>query len=151
MELEVQHENQTIILWLRSGCRTDLSLLYELGKTWRYRVVVIRSGFGSLINNTSTLLWFNCGTPIGRDSHGYALAASLHWRKGEDYNNRDIRGKEILIWKQELKSRIVSRVIAGFPWMWKRIGITRASKTRRTSFPTMFSGTFQIGKFNLNV
>ena len=29
MELEVQHENQTIILWLRSGCRTDLSLLYE--------------------------------------------------------------------------------------------------------------------------
>ena len=32
MELEVQHENQTIILWLRSGCRTDLSLLYELGK-----------------------------------------------------------------------------------------------------------------------
>ena len=49
MELEVQHENQTIILWLRSGCRTDLSMLYELGKTWRYRVVVIRSGFGSLI------------------------------------------------------------------------------------------------------
>ena len=30
MELEVQHENQTIILWLRSGCRTDLSLLYEM-------------------------------------------------------------------------------------------------------------------------
>ena len=56
----------------------DLSLLYELGKTWRYRVVVIRSGFGSLINNTSTLLWFNRGTPIGRDSHGCALAASLH-------------------------------------------------------------------------
>ena len=53
MELEVQHENQTIILWLRSGCRTDLSLLYELGKTWRYRAVVIRSGFGSLINNSS--------------------------------------------------------------------------------------------------
>ena len=106
MELEVQHENQTIILWLRSGCRMDLSLLYELGKTWRYRVVVIRSGFGSLINNTSTLLWFNRGTPIGRDSHGCALAASLHWRKGEDYNNKDIRGKEILIWKQELKSRI---------------------------------------------
>ena len=78
MELEVQHENQTIILWLRSGCRTDLSLLYELGKKWRYRVVVIRSGFGSLINNTSTLLWFNCGTPIGRDSHGCALAAFLH-------------------------------------------------------------------------
>lgn len=74
MELEVQHENQTIILWLRSGCSTDLSLLYELGKTWRYRVVVIRSGFGSLINNTSTLLWFNRGTPIGRDSHGCALA-----------------------------------------------------------------------------
>lgn len=48
MELEVQHENQTIILWLRSRCRTDLSLLYELGKMWRYRVVVIRSGFGSL-------------------------------------------------------------------------------------------------------
>ena len=78
MELEVLHENQTIILWLRSGCRTDLSLLYELGKTWRYRVVVIRSGFGSLINNTSTLLWFNRGTQIGRDSHGCALAASLH-------------------------------------------------------------------------
>ena len=78
MELEVQHETQTIILWLRSGCRMDLSLFYELGKMWRYRVVVIRSGFGSLINNTSTLLWFNRGTSIGRDSHGCALAASLH-------------------------------------------------------------------------
>ena len=78
MELEVQHENQTIILWLRSGCRVDLSLLYELGKMWKYRVVVIRSGFDSLINNTSTLLWFNRGTQIGKDSHGCALAASLH-------------------------------------------------------------------------
>ena len=62
MELEVQHENQTIILWLRSGCRTDLSLLYELGKTWRYRVGVIRSGFGSLINNTERRLE---GIPMG--------------------------------------------------------------------------------------
>ena len=29
MELQVQHENHTIVLWLRSGCRADLSLLYE--------------------------------------------------------------------------------------------------------------------------
>ena len=82
MELEVQHENQTIILWLRSGCRTDLSLLYELGKTWRYRVVVIRSGFGSLINNTSTLLWFNRGTPIGRDSPWVRIGSILALKKG---------------------------------------------------------------------
>lgn len=68
---------------------------------------------------------------------------------GKEYNHKDIRGKEILIWKQELKSRIVSRAIAGFPWMWKRIGITRASKTRRISFPIMFNGTFQTEKFNL--
>ena len=32
MELEVQHENQTIILWLRSGCRADLSLLMKTGR-----------------------------------------------------------------------------------------------------------------------
>lgn len=74
MKLEVQHEKQTIILWLRSGCRMDLSLLYELGKMWRYRVVVIRSGFGSLINNTSTLLWFNRGTPIG------GIPMGAHWQ-----------------------------------------------------------------------
>ena len=78
MELGVQHENQTIILWLRSGCRTDLSLLYELGKTWKYQVVIIRSGFGSLLNHTASLLWFNRGTLVGKNSHGCALAASLH-------------------------------------------------------------------------
>ena len=78
MELEVQHENQTIILWLRSGCRMDLSLLYELGKTWRYRVVVIRSGFGDLFSDTSALLWFNRPACHGNYSHGFALAASLH-------------------------------------------------------------------------
>lgn len=78
MELEVQHENQTIILWLRSGCRTDLSLLYELGKTWRYRVVVIRSGFGDLFSDTSALLWFNRPACHRNHSHGCALAASLH-------------------------------------------------------------------------
>ena len=78
MELEVQHENQTIILWLRSGCRTDLSLLYELGKTWRYRVVVIRSGFGDLFADTSAFLWFNRPACHGNHSHGCALAASLH-------------------------------------------------------------------------
>ena len=78
MELEVQHENQTIILWLRSGCRTDLSLLYELGKTWRYRVVVIRSGFGDLFSDTSALLWFNRPACHGNHSRGCALAASLH-------------------------------------------------------------------------
>ena len=78
MELEVQHENQTIILWLRSGCRTDLSMLYELGKTWRYRVVVIRSGFGDLFSDTSALLWFNRPACHGNHSRGCALAASLH-------------------------------------------------------------------------
>ena len=78
MELEVQHENQTIILWLRSGCCTDLSLLYELGKTWRYRVVVIRSGFGDLFSDTSALLWVNRPACHGNHSRGCALAASLH-------------------------------------------------------------------------
>lgn len=74
MELEVQHENQTIILWLRSGCRMDLSLLYELGKTWRYRVVVIRSGFGSLINNTSRF----SGSTAERRLEGIPMGA--HWQ-----------------------------------------------------------------------
>ena len=82
MELEVQHENQTIILWLRSGCRMDLSLLYELGKMWRYRVVVIRSGFGSLINNTSTLLWFNRGTPIWKGFPWMRIGSILALKKG---------------------------------------------------------------------
>lgn len=78
MELSIDHENKAIILWLSSSRTVNLEPLILKGKELKYRVVVIRSGFGSLINNTSTLLWFNRGTPIGRDSHGCALAASLH-------------------------------------------------------------------------
>ena len=78
MELSIEHENKAIILWLSSSRTVNLEPLILKGKELKYRVVVIRSGFGSLINNTSTLLWFNRGTPIGRDSHGCALAASLH-------------------------------------------------------------------------
>ena len=78
MELSIDHENKAIILWLSSSRTFNIEPLILKGKELKYRVVVIRSGFGSLINNTSTLLWFNRGTPIGRDSHGCALAASLH-------------------------------------------------------------------------
>ena len=78
MELSIDHENKAIILWLSSSRTVNLEPLILKGKELKYRVVVIRSGFGSLINNTSTLLWFNRRTPIGRDSHGCALAASLH-------------------------------------------------------------------------
>ena len=78
MKLSIDHENKAIILWLSSSRTVNLEPLILKGKELKYRVVVIRSGFGSLINNTSTLLWFNRGTPIGRDSHGCALAASLH-------------------------------------------------------------------------
>ena len=77
MELSIDHERKAIILWLSSSRTVNLEPLILKGKELKYRVVVIRSGFGSLINNTSTLLWFNRGTPIGRDSHGCALAASL--------------------------------------------------------------------------
>ena len=78
MKLSIDHENKAIILWLSSSRTVNIEPLILKGKELKYRVVVIRSGFGSLINNTSTLLWFNRGTPIGRDSHGCALAASLH-------------------------------------------------------------------------
>ena len=78
MELSIDHESKAIILWLSSSRTVNLEPLILKGKELKYRVAVIRSGFGSLINNTSTLLWFNRGTPIGRDSHGCALAASLH-------------------------------------------------------------------------
>lgn len=78
MELSIDHESKAIILWLSSSRTVNLEPLILKGKELKYRVVVIRSGFGSLINNTSTLLWFNRGTPIGRDSHGCSLAASLH-------------------------------------------------------------------------
>ena len=78
MGLSIDHESKAIILWLSSSRTVNLEPLILKGKELKYRVVVIRSGFGSLINNTSTLLWFNRGTPIGRDSHGCALAASLH-------------------------------------------------------------------------
>ncbi len=74
MELQVQHENQTIILWLRSGCRTDLSMLYELGKTWRYRVVVIRSGFGSLL----TIRPRSSGSTANLPLEGIPMGA--HWQ-----------------------------------------------------------------------
>ena len=47
MELQVQHENHTIVLWLRSGCRADLSLLYEtphIGLLFLYRKLQKKSG-----------------------------------------------------------------------------------------------------------
>ena len=73
MELSIDHENKAIILWLSSSRTVNLEPLILKGKELKYRVVVIRSGFGDLFSDTS-----NRGTPIGRDSHGCALAASLH-------------------------------------------------------------------------
>ena len=78
MELSIDHESKAIILWLSTSRTVNLEPLILKGKELKYRVVVIRSGFGDLFSDTSALLWFNRGTPIGRDSHGCALAASLH-------------------------------------------------------------------------
>lgn len=78
MELSIDHENKAIILWLSSSWTVNLEPLILKGKELKYRVVVIRSGFGDLFSDTSALLWFNRPACYGNHSHGCALAASLH-------------------------------------------------------------------------
>ena len=70
--------NKAIILWLSSSRTVNLEPLILKGKELKYRVVVIRSGFGDLFSDTSALLWFNRPACHGNHSHGCALAASLH-------------------------------------------------------------------------
>ena len=78
MELSIDHESKAIILWLKSDWKMNLEPLYRKGKELKYRVVVIRSGFGDLFSDTSALLWFNRTSCHGNHSHGCALAAALH-------------------------------------------------------------------------
>ena len=78
MELSIDHENKAIILWLSSNRTVDIEPLILKGKELKYRVVVIRSGFGDLFSDTSSLLWFNRTACQGNHSHGCALAATLH-------------------------------------------------------------------------
>ena len=78
MELSIDHENKAIILWLSSNRTVDIEPLILKGKELKYRVVVIRSGFGDLFSDTSSLLWFNRSACQGNHSHGCALAATLH-------------------------------------------------------------------------
>ena len=49
MELSIDHESKAIILWLSSSRTVNLEPLILKGKELKYRVVVIRSGFGDLI------------------------------------------------------------------------------------------------------
>ncbi|MBQ8618211.1 MAG: hypothetical protein IJ418_12000 [Clostridia bacterium] len=78
MELSIDHESRAIILWLSSGRTLNLEPLYRKGKELKYRVIVIRSGFGDLFSDTSALLWFNRTSFQGNHSHGCPLAAALH-------------------------------------------------------------------------
>ena len=78
MELQISHKNRAIILWLSSEADVDLEGICRIGKEMKYRVVVIRSGFGDLFSDTSSLLWFNRTACPGKYSHGCALAAALH-------------------------------------------------------------------------
>ena len=78
MELSIDHENKAIILWLSSNRTVNIEPLILKGKELKYRVVVIRSGFGDLFSDTSSLLWFNRTACRGNHSHGCALAATLH-------------------------------------------------------------------------
>ena len=78
MELQISHKNRAIILWLSSEADVDLEGICRIGKEMKYRVVVIRSGFGDLFSDTSSLLWFNRTACPGKHSHGCALAAALH-------------------------------------------------------------------------
>lgn len=78
MELSIDHENKAIILWLSSNRTVNIEPLILKGKELKYRVVVIRSGFGDLFSDTSSLLWFNRTACQGNHSHGCALAATLH-------------------------------------------------------------------------
>ena len=78
MELSIDHENKAIILWLSSNRTVNIEPLILKGKELKYRVVVIRSGFGDLFSDTSSLLWFNRTACQGNHSHGCVLAATLH-------------------------------------------------------------------------
>ena len=50
MELSIDHESKAIILWLSSSRTVNLEPLILKGKELKYRVVVIRSGFGDLFS-----------------------------------------------------------------------------------------------------
>ena len=78
MELSIDHENKAIILWLSSNRTVNIEPLILKGKELKYRVVVIRSGFGDSFSDTSSLLWFNRTACQGNHSHGCELAATLH-------------------------------------------------------------------------
>lgn len=78
MEISIDYKRRAIILWLRSDWRINLEPLYRKGKELKYRVVVIRSGFGDLLSDTSALLWFNRSPSHRNHSHGCTLAATLH-------------------------------------------------------------------------
>ena len=78
MELSIDYENKAIILWLSSNRTVNIEPLILKGKELKYRVVVIRSGFGDLFSDTSSLLWFNRSACPGNHSHGCGLAAALH-------------------------------------------------------------------------
>ena len=78
MELQISHKNRAIILWLSSEADVDLEEICRIGKGMKYRVVVIRSGFGDLFSDTSSLLWFNRSARPGNHFHGCGLAAALH-------------------------------------------------------------------------
>ena len=56
MELSIDYESKAIILWLSSSRTVNLEPLILKGKELKYRVVVIRSGFGDLFSDTSALL-----------------------------------------------------------------------------------------------
>ena len=61
MELNVDHSSQLVTVWLpNSESRTaKLGPLYEKYRNTPYRVVVMRSGAGDLLADTSALLRLN--------------------------------------------------------------------------------------------
>ena len=63
MQTHVDHENRTIAIWLAGGVgrAADLRPFYEAYRNTPYRVVVLRSGTGDLLENTSALLRHNRG------------------------------------------------------------------------------------------
>ena len=61
MELNVDHSSRLVTVWLpnsESGT-AKLSPLYEKYRNTPYRVVVLRSGGGDLLSDTSALLRLN--------------------------------------------------------------------------------------------
>jgi len=63
MQTHVDHENRLIAIWLPGGESgpADLRPFYEAYRDTPYRVVVLRSGTGDLLENTSALLRHNRG------------------------------------------------------------------------------------------